>query len=294
MNLTESPCPEDVFSLRLTERAGSPVLLMASMIDGVPHARESGGAPFRLGPRPQSVHAEWDVRGGDTVVSLAGSSICNLFFQDGIGEISTSEQDGRPVYQNPRFVRDAAARWRATAISNESPDVVVLLERGAEGRLAVRKLLDAPKNGDFREAVLLRSGAGFVLIHTSYFQGSVRPDATGALPYRTLWVYETVRQATVVAVPLQGSLEPAGPASRPFGDALVYQLDAAPLGDGRAAVFATTSEGYRVAMGDRTAEGTVGADLTSPTILACGGSIHLAAIATRGSTRAIVRASLKV
>lgn len=294
MNVTESPCPEDVFSLRLTERAGSPVLLMASMIEGVPHARESGGAPFRLGPRPQSVYADWDVRGEETVVSLAGSSICNLFFQDGIGEISTSEQEHRPLFQNPRFVRDPGARWRATAISNESPDVVVLLERNAAGRLAVRKLLDAPKNGDFREAVLLRSGAGFQLIHTSYFQGSVQPDASGALPYRTLWVYETVRQATVVAVPLQGSLEPAGLPSRPFGGALVYQMDAAPVGDGRAAIFATTSEGYRLAMGDRVDEGTVGADLTSPTVLACGGSLHMAAIASRGSTRTIVRAEMAI
>jgi hypothetical protein len=275
MTFAESSCPEDVFSLRLAERSGEPVLLMASMIERVPHAVEPGGTPFPLGPAPWSVHVDWDVRprdgGWDTVVTQPGSSICRLHFRDRHGELSTSEETRRDVYQRPRFVRGSDRQ--ATAISD---DQVVLLERDPSGRLAVSKLIDAPRNGDLQEAVL----AGSRLFHTSYFQGSIPLDATNNIPHRTLWMYETVKLGFAVEAP----------DGRPFGNAPVYQIDA--HGD---VLFATTPEGYRVAIGGQTREGTVGsAELVSPTILVIGRTLHVAAIARRRGDRTIVRAEMRI
>lgn len=289
---TELPCPEDVFSIRLADRAGSPVLLAASMIDGVPHACEPGGTPFRLGPAPMSVYASWDARHLDgaweTIVTVAGSSLCDLAFRDRRGELSTRDLGVRPVYQNPRFVRDATRPWQATAIRD---DRLVLLERDPADRLAVRLLLEPPPKGDFQDAVITRDGSHVLLTHLSYFQGSVRPDREGGMPHRTLWRYETAKLSTVVGVALDASWSPISTPVRPFGDALVFQMDAAPVGDGRVAVFATTQDGWRLAIGSSVSEGTVpGAELVSPTILAGGGVLHLAAIASRPEGRVIVRA----
>lgn len=276
------------------------------MINGVPHARagEAGAIPFRLGPAPMSVYTSWDARPGDpgweSVVTVAGSSFCDLGFRDGAGEISTDHHRARPVYRNPRFVREQGARWRATAVSLDSDDVLVLLERGADGRLSCRELM---KTDGLQEAVILRSGEGFVLFHTRYFGGSVPPDEAGRIPHRTLWVHESVHPSTPLCIPMEDSLAPAAPAFRPFGDVLVFQMDAAPLGDGRMALFVTTVDGFRIAIGrvrSGSFEGWVdekllpGSELTSPTLMADGSTLHLAAIASRGGVRSILRAQLRV
>lgn len=198
----------------------------------------------------------WDAKlgpGGWRVVETdPGSSICRLRVD---GVVSSA---GRDLLTCPRFIRGGEGM---TAVDLEADSVV-------------RVNGDAILRGEgLHEAVVARAGAGYVLVHRSYVQGSVTPEPGGTLPHRSRWSYESALLATVFRLPLDGDFRPAGPETRPFGDDLAFEMDA----DG-AGVAATTPDGLMLALGERVLKERLPA-LVSPAVHLDGDTLHVAAIA---------------
>ncbi len=247
------------------------------------------GALSALPERPA-----WDAmaEGGafSVVITEAGSAVSGLAIRNtGSGTLGkVNRRDGFGVFGAPHFVKGDPGPISSVALLDGKTPVVVF-PREADGGFGKYRQVEAAVEGVAQDARLIRSGKGyslFVKVMSIGAAAAARRLASGKVIYAGVLVY----------VPLDEGFRATELPSRPLGGQLIIDFDVCAFHDG-VAVFAATPKGYVLAAGKLSngvyATGTWVEELhkrplSSPSVLATGGQLHLAAIESMGAPDAQV------
>jgi hypothetical protein len=175
------------------------------------------------------VPEEWDVSAGGRVIvatSFGGAASTLMLVSENGTVAGIPITDATDNFANPRFVRrDEAPRPPITAIMD---DQLVVYRASGERYGAYTRLFPAA------EAVLVRRAGGYSAFFKPSAHGVLRTDGT--------------RAGVVHHQRLDENFAPVGRASRPLGDADVFQFDA-DESDGVVLIAGTQEDGLIVALG---------------------------------------------
>lgn len=222
----------------------------------------------------------WDVSapGGGAigaVWSRPGSAISPLMFGSAQRAAELSAHHPMGVFADPRAVRGPGGAGITAVADLDSGRHLVLFR--AAGQAGIE--LPAAGPGQLQRGLLLRHATGHLLWALMLPPGpraDERQDLRG----------ESLPGGVLHVLPLDAGLAPAGAAIQPFGDSWLYEFDA-DLADGQVQVFATTAQGHRVARAavgakaadwQRSAERRAQGVLSSPSVLAQGAAMLVAAL----------------
>ncbi len=265
--------PSAVTAVQLVDSSGAPLVVARgvdlALADGTPVMALEGG----------SRASAWEVRalaGGDwrAVYIQPGSAVAPLVAKSSpTAEPARMGMGAFVVFSRPHYVRGQASGRTVTAIQlHEGRSLVTAFAPETATVALPIKLL-----GDYRQAIA---------------DARLVQDATG------YWLFVLPRppENTLESVRLDPDLNVVPGGGSVFGGYGALEFDAAPL-DGGVAVFATTPAGAMFGAGPLV-KGTLPAGawhhtpfehpLHSPTVVATGGAVHLAAIERVGDPGARV------
>jgi hypothetical protein len=289
-----------VTSLKLVEANGVVLLystqsgpigsdLSAVRLGVSPVRSESLGSLNALPEKPA-----WDAaaEGGSfsVVTTEAGSAISALSIRNTRGEESSkvNRRDGFGVFGAPHFVKGDPGPISSVALTG-GKTLMVFFPLEADGGYGKYRTLGTKIEGVVQDARLVRSGKDLLLFAKVMSIGSsmsARREASGKVIYPGVLNY----------VSLDGNLHSANLPSLPLGGQLIIDFDVCAWGDG-IAVFAVTPKGYVLATGKLIngvfasgswTEQPHASPLSSPSILAAGSKLHLAAVESIGTPSARV------
>jgi hypothetical protein len=264
--------------------------LSAAHLNSSPLQIEPLGSLSRLPEQPA-----WDAAAAEggafsVVTTQSGSAICALSIRNTRrGESSkVNRRDGLGVFGSPHFVKgDSGPISSVAQVDGETEIVLFPLE--ADGGYGKYRKLETRIDGVVEDARLVRSGKDVLLFAKVMAIGSsmsARREASGEVIYPGVLHY----------VSLDGNLHSADLPSLPLGRQLILDFDVCAWGDG-IAVFAATPKGYLLATG-KLIDGVFASGswmdqpypspLGSPTILAAGSKLYLAALESIGTPAARV------
>jgi hypothetical protein len=290
-----------VTSLKLVEANGVALLyssrsgplgakLSVARLNGSPVRTEALGSLSALPEQP-----EWDAVAGEggsfsVVTTQAGSAISALSIKNTRGGASTkvNRRDGFGVFGSPHFVKGDPGPISSVSLV-EGRTEMVLFPREADGGFGKYRKLETAVDGVVQDARLVRSGKDYLLFAKVMSIGSsasARREGSGKVIYPGVLHY----------VPLEGNFHSTNQPSLPLEGQLIIDFDVCAWGDG-IAVFAATPKGYVLATGKLIngvfatgswADQPHARPLGSPSILAAGSKLHLAALEAVGTPGARV------
>lgn len=296
-----------VTSLRLVEANGALLLystrsgplgsdLSAARLSAGPVRSEPLGSLNALPEQPSWDAAAAAAGSFSVVTTEAGSAISALSIRNTRAEESSkvNRHDGFGVFGAPHFVKGDPGPISSVALA-DGKTRIVLFPLEADGGYGKFRNLETKIEGVVQDARLVRSGKDFLLFAKVMAVGasmSARREASGKVIYPGVLQY----------VPLGGDFHATHQPSLPLGGQLIIDFDVCAWGDG-IAVFAATPKGYVLATG-KLIDGVFAAGswaeqphpgpLGSPSILAAGSRLHLAALESIGTPAArVVTAELQ-
>lgn len=290
-----------VTSLKLVESNGVVLLyathsgplgsdLSAARLNVSPVRSEPLGALSALPEKPAWDAAAAKAGSFSVVTTEAGSAISALSIRNTREEESSrvNRHDGFGVFGAPHFVKGDTGPISSVALAGGKTQMV-LFPLEPDGGYGKFRILETKIEGVVQDARLVRSGKDFMLFAKVMSIGSsmsARREASGKVIYPGVLHY----------VSLDGTFHSANLPSLPLGGQLIIDFDVCAWGDG-IAVFAATPKGYVLATGKLIngvfatgswAEQPHSSSLGSPSIVAAGSKLYLAAIESAGTLAARV------
>jgi hypothetical protein len=218
----------------VTRPSGQPVLrhVTTVMLRATPGRAEAPlvEVPQLLPPPPAWDLAHLPSGGYELVYEVAGGALNALVLRSTLpsgDEQRVSGQHPLESFAQPRFVREAPPPAPVLA---EHDDDLVVFTRPAAGQPFPKYRRITAGSG----AVALTTAGGYLLFYKVLVPGPERG--------------EDLSPGVLHVLPLSADFAPLGEPARPFGERVVYELDAA-TGDGRACVLATTQAGAALLCG---------------------------------------------